>query len=317
MGNERINNIINIDKDLANRLLKKYKSQYCIDTIDIFTGGKSTSNYKLNIKGLDINLVLKIYPKNNKVCEKDFTIYNKKKNTVPMPQIFYINTDHKSIPNDYCIMEYLDGVTLDEYVENGNKISNELAKNLGSTLALLHKSEYEKEGLLDSDLNLLDGLPPILKWYEYFLNGKAGERLESTTVEQIKKFIINNKDLLLEMTDKYVLSHGDFRPENIMIKDDKIIGLIDWEFSLSAPRYFDIGQFLRVERYVPEEVHECFIEGYNAKANYPVGEQWAKLSKLMDLANLLSLLDSKEDKPKLHSNMKSLAEAYMKYLTNN
>lgn len=316
MNNERVNNVVEIDKDIANKLIREYKPEYSVEKIERFTGGKSTSNYKLKIEWLDLELVLKIYPQNNKVCEKEFAIFNKVRGYVPVPHIYYVNTENTIIDRNYCIMEYLDGTTLDDYIENGNKFSEELAEEIGGKLALIHQTEYDMEGLLDNKLNLTEGLPPILTWYEYFLNGKAGKRLEMSTINEIKKFIENNNKLLMQMTNKSVLSHGDFRPANLMIKDNKLIGILDWEFSLSAPCYFDIGQFLRVQKYVPNEIKSSFIKGYNNIAKYPATEQWDKLAKLMDLANLLCLLDSEEDKPNLHSSMKKLIDNSLKYLIN-
>ncbi len=316
MNNERVNNIVQIDKDIANKLIRAYKPEYSVEEIERFTGGKSTSNYKLKIEGLDLELVLKIYPRNNDVCEKEFAIFNKVREYVPVSHIYYVNTEKTIIDKNYCIMEYLDGTTLDEYIEKGNRFSEELAEEIGEKLALIHQTEYDMEGLLDNKLNLTEGLPQILTWYEYFLNGKAGKRLEMSTINKINKFLENNNKLLLQMTNRSVLAHGDFRPANLMIKEDKLIGILDWEFSLSVPCYFDIGQFLRVEKYVSNEVKSSFIKGYNNIAKYPVTELWYKLAKLMDLANLLSLLDSEEDKPNLHSSMKKLIDDSLKYLIN-
>lgn len=314
MDNERVNNVIEIDKHIANKLITAYKPEYLVEEIERFTGGKSTSNYKLKIEGLNLQLVLKIYPENNRVCEKEFSIFNKVRGYVPVPRIYYVNTENIIIDKNYCIMEYLEGTTLEDYIESGNRVSYKLAEEIGEKLALIHQTEYDMEGLLDNKLNLTEGLPPILSWYEYFLNGKAGKRLEISTIDKIKEFIKHNNKLLLQMINKSVLSHGDFRPANLMIKDDKLIAILDWEFSLSAPCYFDIGQFLRVEEYVSKETKSSFIKGYNSIAKYPVTEEWDKLAKLMDLANLLCLLDSEEDKPNLHSSMKRLINDSLKYI---
>lgn len=105
MGNdERVHNVVEVDRTIANDLIKSYGAHYSIEKIERFTGGKSTSNYKIKIEGQDIYLVLKIYPQNNTVCEKEFAIYNKICDYIPVPKIYYINTEKTIINRNYCIM---------------------------------------------------------------------------------------------------------------------------------------------------------------------------------------------------------------------
>lgn len=311
---ERVNKVIEIDRKVANDLIQLYKPDYKVEEIERFTGGKSTSNYKVKIAGSDLVLVLKIYPQRNSICEKESAIYKKVGGYVPVPEIFYINTDRTIIDKSYSIVEYLDGTTLDEYIIKNNRFPKKLAGDIGEKLALLHQSEYEKEGLLDKNLNLTDELPPILTWYDHFLNGTAGQRLTSSVRNKLHDFIKDNEDLLFLMTRRSVFSHGDFRPANLMVKDDRLIGFLDWEFSLSAPCYFDIGQFIRAEGYMLGDTESYFIEGYNRKAKYPVSDQWKRLAKLMDLANMLSFLNAKEERPNLYSNMKKIIDKSLAFL---
>lgn len=314
--NDRVNKIIRIDKNIGNKLIKSYRPDYNVEKIERFTDGKSTSNYKVWIKGLNLVLVIRIYPQNNKVCQKEVIIYNKVKDYLPVPKIYYTNSDKQIISNAYSIVEYLDGITLDRYIEINNKFPESLAKDIGEKLALLHQTEFKNEGLLDENLNLSEGLPPILDWYEYFLSGIAGKRIGTGLRKKISNYIDNNYELLLEMTSKFVLTHGDFRPENLMIKEDRLVGILDWEFSLAAPRYFDIGQFFRNEKYLLVKVEDNFIEGYNSVAKDPLPDNWGKLSKTMDLATMLSFISSQEERVKLYSNMIILINETVKYLTN-
>jgi aminoglycoside phosphotransferase (APT) family kinase protein len=311
---ERVNKIVEIDKYAASELLKPLGTNYKIKSIERFTEGKSTSNYRIKLEGLNTDLVLRIYPQESGICEKEHSIYNKVRSFLPVPKIYYYNTDKRIIDNPYSVIEYLDGITLDKYIEKHNSFPEVLAEKIGEKLALLHKNEYETEGLLDSNLSLTDGLPPILTWYDYFLNDVAGQRLDAAVKDTISSFIKNNHDLLLEMTQTPVFSHGDFRPENIMIKADKLVGILDWEFSMSAPCYFDIGQFIRISEFIPENAENSFIKGYNRNAKHPVTGHWKKLAKLMDMTNMLSFLNAREERPVLYSNMKKLIDKSLSLL---
>lgn len=312
---ERVNKIVEIDKNTVEQLIKPYKPEYRVKEFEKFTGGKSTTNYKVIIDEIDLVLVLRIYPNNDTVCEKEFAIFKRVGKHFPIPEIYYINTDKAIINKSYSIMEYLDGITLDRYIEENNRFPKLLAEDIGEKLALLHKHEYDKEGFLDVNLNLTDELPPILTWYNHFLSGYAGQRLEPSTKDKIQHFVKNNEALLSQMTQRMVFSHGDFRPANLMIKDDKLTGILDWEFSLSAPCYFDIGQFIRSKTYLLDDVESHFINGYNRIARHPVSIEWKKLAKLMDLTNLLSMLNAKDERPNLYANMRKLIDEYMIFLT--
>lgn len=68
--------------------------------------------------------------------------------------------------------------------------------------------------------------------------------------DDLNKFILDihdmtpkhMRDTLMkhQRTDhRIVLSHGDLHPDNIMVKDGKITGLIDWELAGWCPEYWD------------------------------------------------------------------------------
>lgn len=54
--------------------------------------------------------------------------------------------------------------------------------------------------------------------------------------------------MLSERDHSIVFSHGDLRPQNILVKDEKVIGVIDWEFSGWYPEYWEFAKALYVWR---------------------------------------------------------------------
>ncbi len=303
---ERICEIVSIDITTAGRLFKCFDSQKTVEDIEIFTGGKRTTNYKLRLKESGQKFVLRIYPENDRSWHKEFTLQNTLKNYLPVPEMYYLNEDRLIIDKPFSIVQFLDGITLDKYLAGNNCISESLAQKIGELLAIIHQKEFE--GLLEENSQHTDGLPLILSWYDYLLNNRAVERLGTRVINKLKKFIQENNELLGRMAQNFVFSHGDFRPANIMVKDGRLIGIIDWEGALSAPDYYDIGQFTRYKEHMSDKAKNRFISGYNQNTRRPVGGDWEKLSKLMDLVNLLVFLDNEEEKPKLFADMKILLE---------
>lgn len=311
---ERMHEVTNINKEIADKLIRSFDSKKEVESFEIFTGGRSSTNYKIRIKGLNQIFVLRIYPKADKSCHKEFMIHNTVKEYIPVPEIYYINDDKTVIDKPYAIVQFIEGIMLDQYMVENAGLDKILAEEIGERLGYLHQKEFDQEGYLDENLHIIGDLPPILSWYEYFLNNRAGERLGSRMKEKVFECLKDNNSLLVQMTQKFVFSHGDFRPSNIMVKDGKLIGILDWEKSFSAPIYYDIGQFIRYMEQIRDSKENSFITGYNRNTRIPVPDEWRKMAKLTDLANILWVLNIKDDKTKLFSGMKNLIQRTIEIL---
>lgn len=311
---ERICEIIRLDVNTADRLFKCFDPRKTVAAIDILTGGKRTTNYNITLKESDQQFVLRVYPKDDRSWLKELAVQKLFQNSVPVPEIFYVNEDRRIIDKAFSIVQFLDGITLDKYLAGNNDISEPLAQKIGEILAVIHQKEFINAGALDENLSVVDSLPPILSWWDYFLNGRAGERLDPDVRNRLLKFIKENLSILEQMTRHFVFSHGDFRPANIMVKDGELIGIIDWEGALSAPAYFDIGQFIRYREQVPEKAKKSFINAYNRNTRRPVGEDWEKLARTMDLVNIFCFLDNEQERPHLFADMRVLAARTLEIL---
>jgi aminoglycoside phosphotransferase (APT) family kinase protein len=299
---------VRIDLDTANRLFKCFDARKTVAQIEMFTGGRSTTNYKITLKETEQKFVLRLYPKNDRSWRKELALHNQLKGILPVPEILYLSEDRLIIEKPFSIVQFLEGQTLDSYAAANGPFPDSLARKIGEASAVIHQQqEYAREGIFDENLNVTDNGIPILSWWDHFLNGRAGERLDSGVRSKLVRFIKENQELLLQITERFVFSHGDFRPANLMVKDGKLIGIIDWEGALSAPPYFDIGQFIRYREQVPDRAKSSFIDAYNQNARYPVRANWEKLAKVMDLINLFCFLDSEQERPQLFADMRRLA----------
>ncbi|MCT4686735.1 aminoglycoside phosphotransferase family protein [Vallitalea sp.] len=302
---ERMEEFIDIDINIANQLYKCYDPKNKVSEIHLFKGGRSTTNYKIKVN--DEFFVLRIYPNDDKRCLKEKKIADKFKNAIPVPQVYYINNKKELLNKDFAIMEFVEGITLDQYIAEGNEVSDKIFEQLGHILAYIHKDKYKLEGFLDENLQLVDGLPPILEWYHYFLSQKAGERIGEDMKKQIYEIINEKYEQLKKVFFSSVLCHGDFRTNNIMVKDNKVTGIIDWEFTLAAPLYFDIGQLFRFDEQVTKSNEISFINAYNLSSDTVLHKDWKKLGKIIDMANFLCFLNNKdENKENLYEDMNKL-----------
>lgn len=291
MSSDRKHAVHSIDLELAKKLVADFDEGFEVESVERATQGKSTSNYIVKQKDSHEKLILRILPKADESCRKELGLFHLLGDYVPIPEIYYTNETGNIIDKPYQIVEYMPGITLADYLLQGNNLTNELIEDIAEKSALIHRTVYEKEGSLNALLEIVEELPPIKTWFSFFLERLAGERLGDELKHELSVFINQNRTEFDEICSYFVLSHGDFRPDNILIFEGKLEAIIDWENALSAPLYFDIGQFFRYGELFPRKTERVFIDAYNANSIMPLDKNWLFKSRLMDCVNLLCLLE--------------------------
>ncbi|BES63960.1 hypothetical protein SANA_03990 [Gottschalkiaceae bacterium SANA] len=286
----RVENWVEIEEDEVEKILSNIDVEWKVLSMEICLNGRRTTNYKIETgKG---SVLMRLYPMNADVSQKEIAIYQRLVGRLPVPKVYQSGLIEQG--NSYIVMEYLEGVLLSSMLKYQESCTDSLFEQLGEILAIIHQKSFEKEGALNEKLEIEAGLPPILDWYLYFLNGIPGKKLGYEWKREIKQIIDMSRADLERMTEEFVLAHGDFRPANLLVSDDHISGVLDWEFVLSAPRYFDIGQLIR-EDDLTESAKQAFYRGYKEVSKDRLPEDWERLARLMDLATMLSFLDRCEE----------------------
>lgn len=54
-------------------------------------------------------------------------------------------------------------------------------------------------------------------------------------------------------SNKFVLTHGDLLPQNIIVRDGRITGIVDWEYSGFFPEYLEYALAVSRRHYIGEE----------------------------------------------------------------
>lgn len=161
--------------------------------------------------------------------------------TIPIPKVFgvYNRTDG----SQDLVMELVPGKTLNvtwQTLTPEQKTS--LVTELAGYLLQLRGLQPPKEGFVGS-LMLGSG-------YDHRLGGRRFGPFESIAV--FHKFVRRDDSMDLWAFDKDVtnvhnksnsyvtkFTHADMSPENIMVKNGKITGIIDWEFGGWFPEYWE------------------------------------------------------------------------------
>ena len=135
--------------------------------------------------------------------------------------------------NRVCAVRLLSYINGNMYAKS--KINTSIEKSLGKLLAIqskqlnsfMHRQQFE---------NLND--PSNIRWVKKYINLFSGLK-KIVIIEAInhhEKFVQKNKRNL-----KYSVTHGDPNDYNIVVKNHKIVGLIDFGDSIYAPSINDLA----------------------------------------------------------------------------
>lgn len=183
----------------------------------------------------DKSMMVKFYDNFEKATmEKAVHNFFSKEGDVPVPEI--IRFGEKAGKN-FVLRRCVEGIDLDQHFDQYG-YDDELVYEAGRILALIHKTHYDKKGVITPQFTV--------KEYPIFSN------------DELKGFIAVLKPLLPEGVvqrlneihaddyfdvDHYSLCHGDYAMKNMIVKDGEIKAILDFEWISSAPPMDDIASF--------------------------------------------------------------------------
>lgn len=292
-NDDRLFDFKSVNTEDIHAIFSKYNNQLLVQNIVPITAGMSTSNYM--VEASNKKYLLKVYPKNNDHSDIEIAAYKHAHYIIKVPEVLHFDNSKTIIDNAYVIFQYIDGLTLREYVSKNKGFSNNVAYKIGSMLATLHRKEYACTALLNVDLCIKKQITQFENQYKFFLAGMPRKHLNEIVKRNLEHFIDDNRYLIERISENNVFCHGDFIPSNIIIDVYDTPWFIDFEYCFSVPCYYDIGKLFRsrenYSEYIDDKVKRDFAEGYNAMSQRGLPENWYKLSKIADIVVMLALIN--------------------------
>ncbi|KAJ7718083.1 kinase-like domain-containing protein [Mycena metata] len=178
--------------------------------------------------------------------------------TIPVPKIYYSNSDPEEAGANFMIIERLDGVNLD-YV--WYRMSDEQQEHIVAQWALMHaelsKQTFEAIGCLTTQAGAVGPLlPPSDEPYHLrkphwgpfrstpeFLEGHVRSALDGLAADSEKRPFLERLLVAIRALpeeqfhdERFVLSHGDLSIANILYTPpSNVVGIIDWQGSSVLP----------------------------------------------------------------------------------
>lgn len=192
-------------------------------------------------------------------------------------------------------VEYLwvgDGVSVMGYIDGEHfKPTPQLLRNAGKLIAEMSKIGFERTGEIKNDgsIEKFDGWDSCESGLLSMLaDEKVSDMLSGETLRLLEDIIHANRDILESYDVSRNLVHGDFRPDNILVSGDSIVGILDWEFAHSGSSFMDIGNLLR---HFSSEHEQYLAEGL-IEGGFELPLDWRYRAYLIDLASHLEFLTS-------------------------
>ena len=165
--------------------------------------------------------ILKVLSENGLRVPKPMYLYNKKELSV----------------DDFYIMEFIEGETI-----ANNQIAdefNEIQKNTITESVIKALSEIHNFDVISSELNDLGKhedyvARQINRWNKQFQSQKVREIKE---LESATKLLLDN----IPSQQTVGIVHGDYRLDNVRVKDNQVAAVLDWELCTLGDPLADMG----------------------------------------------------------------------------
>ena len=159
------------------------------------------------------------------------------KNNLKVPNPIHLCTDKNISKDDFYIMEYIDGDTIADNLiaENYSKKNKKLITNsFVTTLTELHNFDVQGSGL--KDLGNHEGYVErqLIRWNKQF---SAQKVREINDLDVATNILLEN----IPTQQRVSIVHGDYRLDNVRIKNNNVAAILDWELCTLGDPLADLG----------------------------------------------------------------------------
>jgi Ser/Thr protein kinase RdoA (MazF antagonist) len=225
---------------------------------------------------------------NERALERGSKFYDKSDQlSFPVPELVSgVNTaeiDGQELK--YYIAEKIEGKTLEK------KITSDLAYQAGMMLAEIHEVEYGESGWLshsEDSFEIQDFDEGSLRGWIISDNKKDADTLEENdmqkTAEKVRGFF-ENYGHHLPVDFQPVLCHNDFSQDNILSKNGKITGIIDFDYAFSSHRQRDLVKAMNSFGLTDEDLVSDLQRGYREESDLDESFEMNRLLYNVDTLN--------------------------------
>ena len=201
-----------------------------IKLIEQFKGGQSNPTYKITTEGR--SLVLRRKPpgkllRSAHAVDREYRVITALYETeVPVPKTYGLCEDEDVAGTAFFVMDFLDGDIFWNHSLPSLKKEDRIKifQNKNKTLAALHNVDYKKIDLESYGKHGNYVSRQIETWSRQY---RASETDNIEAMNNLIEWLPQN----IPDDDETSIVHGDFRLDNMVYKNNDVIGVLDWELS--------------------------------------------------------------------------------------
>ena len=193
------------------------------------------------------------------------------KTSIPVPEVYDVYFDPNDSSKAFLLMEYIEGDVLrDVYDTMSSSQKEEIICQLKDYLDQLRAIEGSFIGSVDGT-HCID---PIFQRDKRIYGPYETESAFNEGIIDATK--ARSQDVFIEMVadmvralpkHRIVLTHSDIAPRNILVRDGKIVALLDWEMGGFYPEYWEYTKVLYMpgwtDSWITERVADKILKPYH------------------------------------------------------
>jgi aminoglycoside phosphotransferase (APT) family kinase protein len=273
-------------------------------------GGLRNTNYRVRLSTQEEAVVLRVYAQDEMhgACGRELALSRLLNSHIPKPRVLHAEPDADP---PWAILTYVDGVRFDEFLKDASVDAIQAtSRSAGRVLAAIHAYEFERPGWFGPDLSLGKPPWPDMNWAEmlssWLINNNLGTRLGPELRDRVLRFVESNAASMAGAAHEAHLVHSDFKPWNLLVGNNDIVAVVDWEGSYSGNSFVDLGIYLRYSASYPPAYRDGFASGYLEGGGHLPGD-WFRRARVTDLLNLGFFVAFRND-PTVDHDIKPLIE---------
>ncbi|MFQ5471744.1 MAG: phosphotransferase [Dehalococcoidia bacterium] len=207
-------------------------------------------------RDLSRNLVIRLEPKDFQVfpdydLSRQFNIMSRLAETpVPVPPVLWLEEDADILGNPFYVMERIDGEIASEVppyhtfglcFDASPERRAAMWRNGIEAMAAIHSLDWEKLGLsfMAVPTGGANALDPQLVYYESFFNWAKGQEPQPV-LDAALAWLKKNRFT----PSRVSLCWGDSRLPNLIFRDDRVVGVLDWEMAFLGDPEADLAWWI-------------------------------------------------------------------------
>ena len=145
---------------------------------------------------------------------------------VPVPKTYGLCEDEEVIGTPFFVMDFLGGDIYWDLLlgDKTPRERTEIYRSKNNVIAQLHMVDYQSVGLSDYGKPGNYIARQVSRWTKQYI---ASETQEIPAMNKLIDWLPSN----IPDEDETSIVHGDYRLDNMILKDNQVIGILDWELS--------------------------------------------------------------------------------------